>query len=107
MGSHKSLEFGSTDKGKTPWSGKLISIQPRIRLLRSFDQRSHSYQGYVLQIHGVIGETMSTFAIGIGKGAQAKYQFRAGDLVSGKSEVVSDARTEVAEYYKTSELILI
>ena len=95
-----------TAKGKIPWSGKVISVQPRIRLMRSFDQRSHSYLGYLLQIHGLIGET-ETFAIGIGKGAQAEHQFRVGDFVSGKSEVVPDARTEVAGYYKTSQLRLI
>ena len=32
---------------KIAWSGYIISVQPRIRLLRSFDQRHHSYQGYV------------------------------------------------------------
>lgn len=94
-------------KEKLSWSGKAISVQPRIRLMRSFDQRSHNYLGYLLQIHGIIGDAGSTFAIGVGKGAQAKHQFRAGDFVSGKSEVVSDARSEVAEYYKTSELRLI
>jgi hypothetical protein len=35
-------------KGKVLWSGKVISVQPRIRLMRSFDQRSHSYLGYTL-----------------------------------------------------------
>jgi len=107
MDSHKSLEMRVTDKGKTPWSGKVISVQPRIRLMRSFDQRSHSYLGYILQIQGIIGEAESIFVIGIGKGAQVKHQFRRGDFVSGKSEVVPDAQTEVAEYYKTSELLLI
>jgi hypothetical protein len=107
MDSHKPLEIGVTDKGKILWSGKVISVQPRIRLLRSFDQRSHSYLGYILQIHDTIGEVESTIAIGIGKGAQAKHQFRVGDFVSGKSEVVPDARTEVAEYYKTGQLRLI
>ena len=95
------------DKEKVLWSGKVISIQPRIRLTRSFDQRSHSYLGYVLQVHGRVREAEGTFVIGIGKGGQAKHQFRAGDSVSGKSEVVPDTRTEVAEYYKTSELRLI
>ena len=104
---YKSLEIGATDKDKILWSGKVISVQPRIRLLRSFDQRSHSYLGYVLQVQGMIGGEERTLFIGIGKGAQAKHQFRAGDSVSGKSEVVPDARTEVAEYYKTSELRLI
>ena len=71
-----------SDKEKILWSGKVISVQPRIRLMRSFDQRSHSYLGYCLQIGGVAGGEGRTFAIGIGKGAHAKHKFRAGDLVS-------------------------
>lgn len=99
--------MGSSDKGKIIWSGRINSVQPRIRLTRSFDQRSHSYLGYILQIHGLVGEEKSVFTIGVGKGAQAKYRFRAGDFISGKSEVISDPRTEVAEYYRTSKLRVI
>lgn len=91
-------------KDKVLWSGKVISVQPRIRLMRSFDQRSHSYLGYTLTIEGEVGGEERIFTIGIGKGAQVRNQFQAGDLVSGRSEAVRDPRTEVAEYYKTSEL---
>ena len=28
-----------------PWSGRLVSVQPRIRLTRSFDEFHHTYQG--------------------------------------------------------------
>jgi hypothetical protein len=91
-------------KNKIPWSGEIVSIQPRIRLLRSFDQRSHSYLGYTLLIEGVVGEEQRSFGVGIGKGAQERNQFQAGDLVSGRSEVVRDPRNEVSEYYQTSEL---
>ena len=93
-----------SDKEKLHWSGKVISIQPRIRLIRSFDQRSHVYLGYTLQVYGIVGGEERTFDIGIGKGAHAKHQFRIGDVISGKSEVVSNPRTEIVEYYKTSEL---
>jgi hypothetical protein len=30
------------------WQGTLVGIQPRIRLTRSFDERSHTYLGAVL-----------------------------------------------------------
>jgi hypothetical protein len=40
---------------KVAWSGRLVGVQPRIRLLRSFDQRQHSYQGYVLRVEGMGG----------------------------------------------------
>jgi len=71
--------------GKVSWSGKVVSIQPRIRLMRSFDQRSHNYLGYTLQIQGNVGGEEGTFVIGIGKEAQAKQQFQSGDIANGRS----------------------
>lgn len=35
----------SKSSGKAAWSGRVVSVQPRIRLSRSFDERSHSYLG--------------------------------------------------------------
>jgi len=32
--------------GKISFKGIIISVQPRIRLMRSFDERSHNYLGY-------------------------------------------------------------
>jgi len=96
-----------SNQDKVIWRGKVTSIQPRIRLLRSFDQRSHSYLGYVLQVHGLVEGGESTFTIGIGKEAQSKHQFRAGDVISGKSEAVPNPRIEVADYYKASEMRLM
>jgi hypothetical protein len=77
---------------KINWQGTLIAIQPRIRLMRSFDQRSHSYLGYALRVQGIIGDEERTFLIGIGEAAQAKHQFRAGDVLAGRAEVVADPR---------------
>ena len=37
------------------WQGTLVGIQPRIRLTRSFDERSHTYLGYALRLDGAIG----------------------------------------------------
>lgn len=95
------------ERVKVFWSGKIISIQPRIRLTRSFDQRSHNYLGYLLTVQGLAGGEERTFIVAIGKEAQAKHQFETGDIASGRSEFVEDVRTEVAEYYKTSELKLV
>ncbi len=41
---------------KLTWQGRLIFVQPRIRLLRSYDRRSHSYIGYVLCVRGSIAD---------------------------------------------------
>ena len=89
---------------KLSWQGKIIAVQPRIRLLRSFDQRSHSYLGYALRVGGVIDGQEKEFLVGIGKGAQAKHLFRAGDVVSGQCLPVEDSRTETVEFYKVSKL---
>ncbi len=92
---------------KLAWSGVITGNQPRIRLTRSFDERSHSYLGFVLAIDGVMGDEPSEFTIGIGKAAQSKHQFQAGDEVSGESVPAADPRIEPAEYYKTSKLKLL
>ena len=92
---------------KLIWQGIIISIQPRIRLLRSFDQRNHNYLGYCLRIDGTIGDEEREFLIGIGKGAQAKHQFQIGYVVSGECLPVENSRLETAEFYKVSKLKLM
>jgi hypothetical protein len=89
---------------KIPWKGELISVQPRIRLSRSFDQRSHTYLGYALRLRGTIGSEAREFLIGVGGGAHAKHQFRVGDTVSGNALPVADPRLETVEFYKISNL---
>jgi hypothetical protein len=91
---------------KVPWSGTLVSVQARIRLTRSFDQRSHSYQGYVLGLRGAIGDERREFLVAIGKAAQAKHRFKVGDEASGVGVPVADPRLETAELYKVSKLKL-
>jgi len=92
---------------KVPWSGELISVQPRVRLMRSFDERSHSYLGYVLGVRGVVGDDDREFLVAIGKAAQAKHGFRVGQRVRGESLPVADPRLETAEFYKTSGLRIV
>ena len=87
---------------KVSWSGRLVGVQPRIRLLRSFDERAHSYLGYVLRLDGSCGEEDGEFLIAVGKGTHAKHGFRSGMVVSGASVPVADPRLETAEFYKTS-----
>ena len=92
---------------KIEWGGRLLSIQPRILLTRSFDQRDHKYLGYMMRIRGVLGDRETEFTVGIGQAAQEKHAFRAGDEVTGESLPVRDPRTEPVEYYKTSALVLV
>ena len=92
---------------KIPWYGYLISVQPRIRLIRSFDQRNHNYLGYVLCVKGTIGNDQREFQVGIGKGAQSKHQMKVGDQVKGECLPVADSRLETVEYYKVSKLKIL
>ncbi len=102
-----SLTPDNSNKDKVFWTGKVIAVQPRIRLMRSFDERSHTYLGYTLQIDCRVSEEEKLFLIALGKGAHAKHQFHVGDIVSGMSVPVPDTRIETAEYYKTSKLNII
>ncbi len=92
---------------KLSWRGTLVGLQPRIRLTRSFDQRSHTYLGYALRLQGSLAHQEREFLVGIGKVAQAKHALQIGDVASGRSEPVADARSEPVEYYKTAGLTLI
>ena len=92
---------------KLNWQGTLIAIQPRIRLMRSFDQRSHSYLGYAMRIRGNIGDDEREFLVGIGHAAQAKHGFQAGDILSGRAVPVLDPKMETVEFYKASGLKVI
>jgi hypothetical protein len=87
---------------KVAWSGRVVAVQPRIRLTRSFDERHHSYQGYVLRVDGTRCDETCEFQIAVGKAAHEKHQFREGMEISGLSVPVSDPRSETAGFYKTS-----
>jgi hypothetical protein len=92
---------------KIAWEGEVLSVQPRIRLTRSFDQRSHSYLGYVLRIHGTLGGEAREFVVALGRGAHEKHQFRVGDRVLGAGGLVADSRLETADIYKASGLKIV
>ncbi len=54
---------------KSTFKGIIISIQPRIRLTRSFDEASHTYFGYAITLEGDRDNQNTNFSIGIGKAA--------------------------------------
>ena len=83
--------------------GQVIAVKARIRLIRSFDQISHQYQGYTLVLAGLNPEP-SVVRVAIGLAAHAKHQFRIGDVISGKAQPVQDPRLEWATLYKASGL---
>ncbi len=89
---------------KSTFTGQITSIQPRIRLTRSFDEASHTYLGYAIKIAGTIDGEEITFSIGIGKAAQAKFNFKVNDIISGACLLVPDPDMEPIDYYKVSKL---
>ncbi len=89
---------------KVAWSGRIVSAQPRIRLVRSFDERHHTYQGFVLRVDGTCGDASGELLIAVGKAAQEKHRFSVGMEVCGLSIPVPDPRMETAGFYKTSGL---
>jgi Helix-turn-helix domain len=83
--------------------GQVIAVKARIRLIRSFDQISHQYQGYTLVLAGLNPEP-GVLRVAIGPASHAKHQFRIGDVISGKAQPVPDPRLEWATLYKASGL---
>jgi hypothetical protein len=96
-----------TTMDKVEWSGRIVAVQPRIRLMRSFDERHHSYQGFVLRIDGTCGGQVGEFLIAVGEGAHEKHRFQAGMEIKGQSAPVDDLRKETATFYKTSGIKVV
>lgn len=92
---------------KVPWSGRIVAVQPRIRLMRSFDQRSHSYLGYILRIDGICSGDTDEFLIAVGEKANEKYRLQTGMEIQGQSSSIDDPRKETAAFYKTSAIKII
>lgn len=89
---------------KIEWRGKLVSVQPRFRLGRSFDQRHHEYLGCALRIRGEIDGRQDIAWFGVGRAAHAKHRFQVGQDIRGMAERVADPRLEVVDYYKVTRL---
>ena len=92
---------------KVQWDGYVESVQPRIRLLRSFDERSHSYLGFSIFLRGYVDGEAQRFSVGVGKVAQDKHQFRVGDEVGGQAVPVADPRREPVAFYRASRLVVL
>lgn len=89
---------------KTVVEGRIIAVQPRIRLLRSFDQRQHNYPGYALLVEGSVGPEQGRAWVGVGPAAQAKHGFRAGGTFAAEVEPVQNTDLEVVDYYKAAKI---
>jgi len=92
---------------KLEFSGIILGVQPRIKLIRSFDESSHNYLGYNLFLDGLIEDHNRKYIVAIGKGTQNKFKLQAGQKIKGLCSPVKDQKNEIAEYYKVSRLQLI
>jgi hypothetical protein len=84
---------------REPFAGRVLAVKPRIGLLRSFDEISHSYKGYVLVLDGL--------RVAIGPAAHAKNAFRPGDEIQGEGEEPLYPEQEWADLYKIRKLKLL
>ena len=91
-------------KGRNQWQGVVLSVQPRIRLSRSFDQRSHCCLGYVLRLRSTAGMATREFVVGITEEAQEEHQIRVGDVVASQERPVADPWPEMPELFEANEL---
>jgi hypothetical protein len=92
---------------KISFRGIIKSIQPRIRLTRSFDEASHTYLGYSIMLDGELGNQQTRFSIGISEAANAKQQLQVNDTISGECLPVLESVKEPVDYYKVSKLKVI
>ena len=90
-----------------PGRESLLRSNPEIKLTRSFDERSHSYLGYLIRIVGTVDGADAEFRVGVGSGAHAKNQFRIGDSIEGFGRRVRDPQLEVADIYQVSKLKIL
>lgn len=79
--------------------GVITSIQPRIRLNRSFDQSWHSYLGYALTIVEAEGAFL---LVGISEKLQEKHRLSKGMVVAGNCKSVQERNLESVDYYRVT-----
>jgi hypothetical protein len=84
--------------------GNIVAVQPRIRLLRSFDQRQHNYPGYALLVARIPESDKAPVWIGVGPAAHAKFGFCAGGSFSAEVELVANPDLEAVDYYKAAKI---
>ena len=82
--------------------GEVVAVKARIRLIRSFDQISHQYQGYTLCLAASDPQSGEVLRVAIGPTTHVKHQFQIGDFVSGKAQPVPDAQKDWANLHRAS-----
>ncbi len=100
------------EKDHKSFIGRIISIQPRVKVLRSKDEsRKHDMIGYILfmkDLHEggkdfVLGR--KEFTVGITLRDMESHGFMPGDIVAGKAWVKADEMAEVADLYRAGYMM--
>jgi hypothetical protein len=95
-------------EAKQHFAGTVLAVKARIRLIRSFDQVSHNYEGYALVLDGTLDELAADeLRVALGPQTYEKHQFRIGDEVEGMAVAVTDTCREWATHYRVSGLRLV
>jgi len=102
---HAEILLAARQQSASTFRGEVHAVKARIRLIRSFDEVSHQYQGYVLCLNSSASERGEVLRVAIGPAALEKHQFQIGDVVSGKARSVTDSNKEFADVYKVSGII--
>ncbi len=93
---------------KFKFEGIITAVKARIRLIRSFNEISHAYLGYILVMDAVVDSKEWPFLrIAVGQKTHEKFQFRAGDSITGEALPLENPKQEWADLYKVSGLRLI
>jgi hypothetical protein len=87
---------------RVAFRGEVVAVKARIRLVRSFDQISHQYQGYTLVLASADPACREPLRVAIGPATHERHQLQIGDIVSGNAQPVPDPKREWAKLHKAS-----
>ena len=90
--------------GPVTWRGKIVGIQPRLKLNRPDSEDEYFGVGYALRLAGNVDEEEREFVIGLGPSALEKHALRIGDTVSGVAKPVEDPTSAPVDFYRVSKL---
>jgi hypothetical protein len=85
---------------KFDFTGRIKGVQPRIKLIRSFDEIHHNYLGYNIFLDGSVNDEKKEFIIAIGKAAEYKFELQSGQTIKGACQKVLKPENEISDYYK-------
>ncbi len=93
---------------KVNWQGKIVSIQPRVRVWRYLtDNRTHYHLGYNFFAEGHSSNGKKQFTVAISEKQQIKGLFRVGDVLEGTAWTKKYEKREFADYYRAGSLKLL